>query len=94
MQHLGLAVLLLESVGALARTVGVGGRLMAAGIAAIMLGAVVTTHWASGFFMNWSGTLPGEGFEFHILVIGLALAVIVRGSGAWSLDRLLTSKRS
>lgn len=91
---LGLAVILIESVGALALIVGFAGRFMAAGIAAVMVGAIATTHWANGFFMNWGGTLPGEGFEFHLLAIGLALAVVIRGSGAWSLDRLLTSKRS
>ncbi len=86
---LGLTVILIEFFGSLALIFGFAGRLMALGIAAVMVGAVLTTHLANGFFMNWSGALPGEGFEFHLLAIGLALAVIVRGSGAWSLDRVL-----
>jgi hypothetical protein len=48
-------------------------RLAAAGIAAVMLGAVATVHVANGFFMNWGGTQSGEGFEYHILALGLAL---------------------
>jgi putative oxidoreductase len=31
----------------------------------------------------------GEGFEYHLLVIGIALALLMRGGGKWSLDRAL-----
>ncbi|MDH3496866.1 MAG: DoxX family protein [Gemmatimonadota bacterium] len=91
---LGLTVILIEFFGSLALILGFAGRLMALGVAAVMVGAIATTHFANGFFMNWSGALPGEGFEFHLLAIGLALAVIVRGSGAWSVDRVLARVRS
>ena len=67
---------------------GLGGRLAAVGIAGLMLGAA-TTHLANGFFMNWFGTQKGEGFEYHLLVIGLAVALMVKGGGRWSLDRTL-----
>ena len=63
--------------------------MMAAGVAAVMVGAVVTTHLANGFFMNWAGTQRGEGFEYHILAFALALVVMLRGSGAMSVDRAL-----
>jgi len=53
-----------------------------------MLGAVTTVHVGNGFFMNWGGTQSGEGFEYHILALGLALVVMLKGSGAFSLDRL------
>jgi hypothetical protein len=33
-----------------------------------------------------------EGFEYHLVVIGLAAVVVANGSGALSLDRLLTSR--
>jgi putative oxidoreductase len=81
-----------ELVAPVALLVGVGGRLAAAGIVGLMLGAI-STHFANGFFMNWFGTLPAgrEGFEYHLLVIALALVVIVRGSGALSLDRVLAA---
>lgn len=42
-----------------------------------------------GFFTNWTGTAAGEGFEYHRLATALAAIVVVRGSGAWSVDRLL-----
>ena len=87
---LAILVILVESVGALALAVGFLGRLAAVGIGAVMIGAVATTHWTHGFFMNWSGTQAGEGFEFHLLALGIALAVAIRGSGALSVDRVLT----
>lgn len=83
-----LLVILAESLGALALIAGFAGRFMALGIAAVMAGAVVMAHAANGFFMNWSGAQAGEGYEYHLLAIGLALVVALRGSGAFSIDRL------
>lgn len=91
---LAALVILIESVGAAALVVGLGGRIAAAGIAAIMAGAVVTTHLANGFFMNWSGAQAGEGFEYHILAAALSLVVMLRGSGALAVDRWLALRLS
>lgn len=59
-----------------------------------MLVGALMSHVQHGLFMNWGGQLAAgqEGFEFHILAVALALIVILRGSGAWSVDRLLTSR--
>jgi putative oxidoreductase len=35
----------------------------------------------NGFFMNWFGTQAGERYEYHLLVIGMALALIIAGGG-------------
>ena len=80
-----------EFVAPLALISGVAGRLAALGIAGLMLGAA-GTHLPNGFFMNWVGSMPAgsEGFEYHILAIALALVVVIRGSGALSIDRVLT----
>jgi putative oxidoreductase len=51
-------------------------------------------HWQFGLFMNWFGTQTGEGFEYHLLAITLGLVIVLRGSGALSLDRLLTRSRA
>jgi putative oxidoreductase len=59
-----------------------------------MVVAVAMVHLENGMFMNWGGKQAGEGFEFHILALGIALAVMIKGSGALSLDRLLSSKAS
>jgi putative oxidoreductase len=82
-----------EIVAPLALWLGLGGRLAALGAIGIMLGAI-STHWANGFFMNWFGGLPAgqEGFEYHLLMIALCLVIVVKGSGAWSLDRRLSAR--
>jgi putative oxidoreductase len=74
---------------------GLGGRPAALGIVGLMLGAL-STHVANGFFMNWFGSLPAgsEGFEYHIVVMALASTVLLQGSGAWSIDRLLFAARA
>jgi putative oxidoreductase len=69
--------------------VGLAGRLAALTIICNMVVAVVKVHWQYGLFMNWFGTQKGEGFEFHLLVVTIGLLIVVRGSGALSLDRLL-----
>lgn len=89
---LAFLVILAESVGALALIAGFFGRLSAAGLGLVMAGAIFFGHLEHGFFMNWSGQQAGEGFEFHLLAIGIALALTLRGSGAWSLDRLLARR--
>ena len=83
-----------EVVAPLALVLGLGGRLAAAGIAGIMLGAI-STHVPNGFFMNWFGGLPAgsEGFEYHLVVLALTAVVMIKGSGALSLDRRLGSAR-
>ena len=86
---LAVMVILGESLGALGLVVGLATRLAAFGVAATMIGAIVMVHWQHGFFMNWTGQAAGEGYEFHLLAIALALPLIVKGAGRWSIDRLI-----
>ncbi len=76
-----------EFFGSIGLVLGLATRLCAAGITLIMIGAVVTTHLPNGFFMNWSGTQRGEGFEYHLLALGLAVPLVVWGGGLLSVDR-------
>ena len=78
-----------ESFGAVGLIIGFLSRLAALGITLIMLGAIFLVHLPNGFFMNWSGNQPGEGFEYHLLAIGLALVVLIKGGGKWSVDGAL-----
>lgn len=80
-------VILAESAGALGLIFGFFTRLCALGIALVMGGAIFLAHAQHGFFMNWSGRQAGEGFEYHLLAIGLALALVIHGGGKWSLDQ-------
>ena len=83
-----------EFFGGLGLVVGFLGRVAAFGILSNMVVAVLMVHLPYGFFMNWAGNQKGEGFEYHLLAIALGLAILVKGSGAFSVDRLLTGPRS
>ncbi len=85
-----LLVVLGEFLGPIGLAVGFLSRFAAFGLAIIMLGAIFMVHGQHGFFMNWYGAQGGEGFEYHLLAIGLAVAVMIRGSGAFSIDRRLS----
>ena len=87
-----LLVILAESLGAIGLIFGCLTRLGALGIAANMCGAILLVHLHNGFFMNWSGKQAGEGFEFHLLALGIALVLLIKGGGSWSIDRLLAGK--
>jgi putative oxidoreductase len=79
-----------EFLGSIGLIVGLFSRIAAFGIASVMIVAIATVHASNGFFMNWDGKQPGEGFEYHLLAIGLALIVIIQGGGALSLDKILS----
>lgn len=81
-----------ESFGSLALLAGLLTRFTAASLGVIMAGAIVTTHLPHGFFMNWFGKQQGEGFEYHLLVIGIAVALLVTGGGRWSADGAMAKK--
>lgn len=78
-----------EFFGAIALFAGALSRVAALGIGSTMAVAIFMGHSANGFFMNWYGNQAGEGFEYHLLAIGLALVTIVSGGGKWSLDAKL-----
>jgi putative oxidoreductase len=85
-------VILIEFFGSIALIIGFLSRVAAFGILCVMLGAVLTIHRHVGFFMNWMGQQKGEGFEYHILAIAICLAIMVAGSGRWSIDRSMSDK--
>jgi putative oxidoreductase len=86
---LAVLAIMAEFLGPLGLAVGLLTRVAALGIAAVMLGAIVSVHWQHGFFMNWYGNQQGEGFEYHLLAIGLAVALVLNGAGVWSLDAVI-----
>jgi len=85
-------IIFIEFFGSLALITGTLSRFAALGIAAVMVGAVVTTHGHNGFFMNWGGHAAGEGFEYHLLALALALPIILRGAGAYSIDGVIANR--
>jgi putative oxidoreductase len=90
---LAAVAIITEFVAPLALVFGIGSRAAALGIVGLMAGAV-TVHLANGFFMNWFGALPAgaEGYEYHLLLATIAVAVAIAGAGRWSLDRLIAQR--
>jgi putative oxidoreductase len=85
-------VIIGESLGSVALPAGFLTRFTAASFIIIMVGAIVMSHLPHGFFMNWYGQQQGEGYEYHLLIIGISLALIVTGAGRWSIDRMIAGK--
>ena len=91
--HLGIppvlafCAILAETLGPIGLITGLLTRVAALGITVNMVVCVYLNHWQNGFFMNWYGNQKGEGFEYHILVIAIALALMISGGGKWSLDK-------
>lgn len=81
-----------DGIGRLALLAGLLTRFTAASLAVIMLGAITMVHLPHGFFMNWFGKQQGEGYEYHLLVIGIAATLLVIGAGRWSIDREVAAK--
>jgi putative oxidoreductase len=81
---------LTECFGGLVMIMGLLVRPAAMGLIIVMLVAIATVHWRNGFFLNWSlEPGKGHGFEMNLALIGMALAVLVGGAGAVSVDRLI-----
>jgi putative oxidoreductase len=94
--HMGLPapvaflVICAEFLGGLGLIVGLLTRVAALGIAGDMIGAIFMVHLRNGIFMNWFGTQKGEGIEYHLLVLAIAATLLLRGAGAFSVDRALS----
>jgi putative oxidoreductase len=89
---IALLPVLTEFLAPFALAAGLFTRIAALAVGVDMLVAVIMVHGANGFFMNWFGNQKGEGYEYHLLVIGLALALVVQGAGRFSLDQAIASQ--
>ena len=79
-----------EFLGGIGLLLGLLGRVAAFGIACDMVVAVWMVHRHFGLFANWSGLQKGEGYEYHVLAIAITLVIMIKGSGAFSVDRALS----
>ena len=85
--------MVVETLGAVLLILGFITRLWALGIGVSISVCMYLNHLQHGFFMNWFGAQKGEGFEYHLLVIGICLALLLRGGGMISVDRGLGEER-
>ena len=81
-----------EFLGGIGLILGLLTRIAAFGVACNMTVAMILVHWRNGFFMNWSGRQQGEGFEFHLIAIAICIALMVKGGGALSMDRIVARR--
>lgn len=88
---IGLLVILIEFFAPIALVLGVGSKILAAVIAILFVGIMLTSHLNFGFFMNWMGNQAGEGLEYFLLAIGASLALMLNGSGKFSIDNLIVA---
>ena len=86
------AVILIEFLGSLSLIMGFASRLWSLAISGLFIGIIISTQLEHGFFMNWYGNQSGEGYEFSLLIIGIALAVLINGSGKYALDNELIKR--
>jgi len=88
---LAVLVILAEFAGSIGVLLGAGTRFMAFSLTLTFTGAMfLGGHIHNGFFMNWFGNQAGEGIEYFILILGLALALLLGGSGKLSVDNLIS----
>ena len=83
-----------EFLGGIGLMLGLLSRLAAFGIACNMVVAVLMVHGQNGLFMNWTAQQKGEGFEFHLLALAITAVLMVRGSGAFSVDHAISGQPS
>ena len=88
---LALLAIAAEFFGGLGLILGFLTRIAAFGIAMNMVVAIAMVHRAFGFFMNWTGTQKGEGFEYHLLALAVTAFLMIRGAGAFSVDRMIAT---
>lgn len=87
----GFLAIAAEFFGGLGLIFGFLTRIASLGIFSNMIMAVALVHHQFGFFMNWTGAQKGEGYEYHLLVLAVTVFLMIRGAGAASLDRMLSS---
>jgi putative oxidoreductase len=86
---ISVLIILIELFGAIGLILGFASKVWAFVLIVIMIGAVYTTNVKNGFFMNWFGNQSGEGYEYHLLIIGICIAIMLIGSGKYSFDNLI-----
>lgn len=87
------SVIMIEFFGSISLILGLFSRFWALSLTGMFMGIIFITQLEHGFFMNWFGNQAGEGYEYSLLIIGLALTILVNGSGKWSIDNLISKKQ-
>lgn len=79
-------VLIIEFFGAIFICIGFASRVWSLAIIFLFIGVIFTAQIDNGFFMNWFNVQKGEGYEYSLLIIGIAISTLINGGGKWSID--------
>lgn len=90
---IAFSIIMIEFFGSISLILGFFSRFWALSLAGMFVGIIYTTQLEHGFFMNWFGNQAGEGYEYSLLIIGLAITIITNGSGKYSLDRFIIKRK-
>jgi putative oxidoreductase len=90
-QFIAWLIIISQSFGSVALIIGLLGRLAAGGAFIIFTGALIV-HLPDGWMLNWFGKKKGEGIEYFVMLLAMLLIIIVKGSGAMSIDHWLMNK--
>jgi putative oxidoreductase len=80
--------ILIEFIGSFAMVLGLFTKFFALGLTIFMAVAIWKAHWNNGFFLARKAG-EGNGIEFCLMLILMALAILVGGPGPVSLDWLM-----
>ena len=80
-------VVAIEVIAPILLLLGLASRVASISLIILMIAIILSSHIQHGFFMNWLGNQRGEGFEYHLLYIGLATALTINGSGKYAIDQ-------
>lgn len=85
-------VVQIEFFGSLLLIAGLATRFVSALTIVLFIGIILASHLQFGFFMDWLASMPGEGYEFHLLIIGMCLSLLISGGGKYSVDWFIGKK--
>jgi putative oxidoreductase len=88
---LAVLVIAIEFLGPIMLVLGIAVRPVAIAIGVLM--TVAATKHSAYFFMNWLNNQQGEGVEYHLLAIGICVALLIKGAGGLSYDALYSKKK-
>ncbi len=84
---IGFLVIIIEFFGSLCLLIGLGSRIWSAMGIILFLGIILSSHIKYGFFINWNGNQQGEGIEYFLLFIAIAVLTLLTGGGKFAIDR-------
>ncbi|HMI01391.1 MAG TPA: DoxX family protein [Pedobacter sp.] len=93
---IGFLVIMMEFFGSIAIVLGLATRILSGVTILLFTGITITHHWHAGFFMDWFGTNPPgfEGFEFDLLMMGMALSLVISGGGKYAADHFFGKRNT